>query len=428
MPVRHQPHLLDEPRGGVPDVIGDPEGFARICRHFSQALGPLGADAERASGFRYDHRDYLVQFKRGRLIALIDPIAVAGFDEGWEPFNQAVEGAEWIIHDSPQDLPGFHQLGLKPTSLFDTELAARMLNLQHFGLSAVTEHYLGLTLAKEHSAADWSYRPLPRDWRNYAALDVELLEPLRSALAEDLKRQGKEEWARQEFAWLLARGQRDKPEPEQPWRRISRINILRNDRRGLAVARSLWTRRDALARQYDIAPNLLLSDAAIIEAAQVKPRNSRQFRAIRSLNQRVRIHTGGEQDRMFERYAPIQREVKHSVWKEAILEALSLPSQDLPVQPGMSRTDECHAPKSMQVWRHRHPERFARLQAVRKVVNQVSQDTNTPADILIKPKYLRDLCWTDDPAGRDVADFLTAEGSRPWQVSLLSESLSRVIM
>ncbi|BDR53124.1 ribonuclease D [Bombiscardovia nodaiensis] len=430
MTPEREPQLLSEPREGVPEVIDTGEAFEAMCRDFAQAEGSVAADAERASGFRYGQEDYLVQFKRtGAGIALVDPVALKATGATWDDFNQALGDASWIIHDSKQDLPGFMDLGMKPQALFDTELAARMLGLHHVNLAAVTEHYLGLTLAKEHSAADWSYRPLPRDWRNYAALDVELLIELEAAMWQDLRSQGKDEWARQEFAWLLEVGGQRKEPSEQPWRHISHINVLSRDRRGLAIARALWTKRDELARAYDIAPSLLLSDEAIIEAAQRKPHNGRQFRSIRALNERVRMHTGSEQDKMFERYAPIQRSVRPGVWKAAILQALQLGPSDLPKPPKPRRDDdeESKAPRSMKAWKH-HPQRYARLNAVRALVGQVAQDTHTPVDILLKPQYLRDLCWTDEPALRDVSEFLAQEGARPWQISLLSASVSRAMM
>ena len=175
-----EPRLQAQPRGGVPDVTDTLEGFREVCDRLAGAAGPLAADAERASGFRYGHEDWLVQFKReGAGIVLLDPVALTRAGADWGMFNDAVGDAVWILHDSLQDLPGFADIGLTPQALFDTEIAARMLGLHRFGLAAVTEHYLGVTLAKEHSAADWSYRPLPRDWRNYAALDVELLIELR---------------------------------------------------------------------------------------------------------------------------------------------------------------------------------------------------------------------------------------------------------
>jgi ribonuclease D len=428
-----EPQLLAEPRSGVPEVIDTPEAFREMCLQFSQGQGSLAADAERASGFRYGHEDWLVQFKReGAGIALIDPIALRDTGVTWDSFNRAVGAATWIIHDSLQDLPGYADLGMKPQSLFDTELAARMLGAHHFGLAAVTEHYLGLVLAKEHSAADWSYRPLPRDWRNYAALDVELLIDLEARMHAELKAQGKDSWAKEEFAWLLKRGTAPKVPRQDPWLRVSHITDLHRDRRGLAVVKELWTLRDALARQHDISPSLLLSDAAIMDAARIKPRNLRTFRSIRSLNQRVRVHTGSEQDHMFERYAPIQRLVKPSVWKEAITKALALSEDELPVMPartkGSAPGEDGNAPRSMRLWQQRHPERFDRLGRVRQVVNQIAEDTRTPAEVIIKPQYLRNLCWVEDTQDLDVAEFLSGQGARNWQIELVAESVSRAIM
>ena len=202
-----EPRLQAEPREGVPDVIDTLPAFREYCSALASSHGSLAADAERASGFRYGHDDWLVQFKRdGAGIGLLDPQALAAEGADWNDFNRAVGDAVWILHDSLQDLPGFVDLGLQPKRLFDTEIAARLLGLKRFGLAAVTEHYLGLTLAKEHSAADWSYRPLPRDWRNYAALDVELLIELETTMRAELQKQGKIEWAEEEFDYALREG------------------------------------------------------------------------------------------------------------------------------------------------------------------------------------------------------------------------------
>lgn len=430
--VNKEPVLQTEPKEGVPEVTDTLAGFELICEQYAAVNTPLAADAERASGYRYGHEDWLIQFKRdGAPIALLDPIALDEQGVDWNAFNEAVGDAEWILHDSRQDLPGFAQIGLKPRRLFDTEIAAKLLGLHRVGLAYVTAHFLGITLAKEHSAADWSYRPLPRDWRNYAALDVELLSDLERAMTHELKRQGKWEWAQEEFDYALREGLRPpKPHPV-PWMRISHINVLQRDRRGLAVAKALWTERDRLAREYDISPSLLLADSAIIEAAQRKPHNASQFRAVRSLNERVRMHLGNEQDKMFERYAPIQRKVKPSLWKRTIQEALDLPSDQLPELPGKAAghgEDVVNAPRSAKFWQTHEPKRYRQLQRCKAVLNQISQDTRTPTDVLLKPQILRNLCWTDHPHRRDVAQFLAQQGARPWQVDLLSESLTRAIM
>ncbi len=425
-----EPVLQTQPREGVPDVIDTVAGYMRYCERLAAAVGPLAADAERASGYRYGHGDRLIQFKReGAGIGLLDPVALNALDVDWDMFNEAVADATWILHDAKQDLPGFADLGLRPMRLFDTEIAARMLGLHRYGLAHVTGHYLGITLAKEHSAADWSYRPLSRDLRCYAALDVELLIDLDDVMTRDLARQGKLAWAEEEFAHTLREHLRPRRPHPVPWMRISHITDLRSEPRALGVAKALWERRDELARQYDIAPTLLLPDAAIIEAAQRKPHNAAQFRSIRSLNERVRIQLGNEQDKMFERYAPIQRRVKPRVWKETIQQALEMPESALPAPPqGPTSEERANAPKSMKLWKQHHPERFRRLQACRAAVNQIAEDVRIPPDMVVKPQILRNLCWTDDPRSRDVARFLRDEGARRWQIDLLNASLTRVIM
>ena len=148
-----------------------------------------------------------------------------------------------MLHAASQDLPGLVSRAGAPR-LFDTELAARLLGMPRVGLAAVVAENLGLGLAKEHSAVDWSTRPLPGAWLRYAALDVEVLVELREVLAERLATPGRLEWARQEFEPV-----RTAPPPPprvDPWRRTSGLHAVRSAR-GLAVARALWHARDGLA-------------------------------------------------------------------------------------------------------------------------------------------------------------------------------------
>ena len=445
--MNEEPKLLKEPREGVPEVIDTLEAYKEYCSLLAAGSGPLAADAERASGFRYNHEDWLIQFKRkGAGIGLLDPVALKNLGVDWHEFNEAIGDSPWIIHDSMQDLPGFFDIGLRPRDLFDTEIAAKLLGRKRFGLSSVTEYYLGLTLAKEHSAADWSYRPLPRDWRNYAALDVELLIELEEVMRGELKKQGKFDWAKEEFKHLLIKGVQKKAPHPRPWLKISHINVLMHDRVGLIIAKDLWQERDALAQKYDIAPTLLLSDAAIIEAGKRKPRNARDFRSIRSLNERVRIHTGSEQDKMFERYAPIQRKIKPSLWKNIIENALNRAksgetamddfseiehnnSNDFKDSKSLQQSqDSQSAPRSMRYWKEHHPARYERLQRIRAVLTSISEDTHTPVEVIIKPQIIRNLCWCENITDVDVYSFFLEQGARPWQVALIAESVTRAIM
>ena len=160
---------------------------------FEAGSGPVAVDAERASGYRYGQRAYLVQLRReGAGTALIDPVACPDLSG----LGEALSGVEWVLHAATQDLPCLREIGMVPTRLFDTELAGRLAGFPRVGLGAMVEGVLGFVLEKGHSAVDWSTRPLPEPWLRYAALDVELLVDLRDALEKELDRQGKLEWAR----------------------------------------------------------------------------------------------------------------------------------------------------------------------------------------------------------------------------------------
>ena len=221
----------------MPEVVTTAEQLQVAIAGLGGADGPLAVDAERASGYRYSQRAYLVQLRRDPYgTVLIDPIAVPDLRE----LNAALDGVEWILHAAHQDLPCLAELGLHPSKLFDSELAGRLLGAERVALGTMVEQYLGVGLEKGHSAADWSTRPLPHDWLVYAALDVELLIPLRAALLTALANAGKLEWAEQEFeAARTAHG----PAPRiDPWRRTSGIHSVRN-RRQLAAIRALWQSR-----------------------------------------------------------------------------------------------------------------------------------------------------------------------------------------
>ncbi len=210
-----------------------------------------------------------MQLRRsGAGTALIDPIPLADLST----LDEAIADAEWVLHAASQDLPCLAEVGLRPRRLFDTELAARLAGFERVGLAALTEQLLGYRLEKHHSAADWSSRPLPESWLTYAALDVEMLTDLRDVLAAELARQGKQEWAAEEFAALVLWGTRPPRVRAEPWRRTSGIHRVRGPR-AQARVRALWYARDQIAVRRDTAPGRVLPDSAIIAAAELDPKD-----------------------------------------------------------------------------------------------------------------------------------------------------------
>ena len=388
---------LTIPQDGVPDLVDTPAAYARVVAAFRAGTGPVAVDAERASGYRYGQRTYLVQLRRaGAGTALIDPVAIPDMSE----LSAALDGTEWVLHAASQDLPGLKEQKLFASSVFDTELAARLLNLDRVGLAAVVAEVLGLGLAKEHSAVDWSTRPIPEPWLLYAALDVEVLVELRDRLEERLIASGKLDWAHQEFeAVRLAPPAQPR---EEPWRRVSGLKDVRSPRQ-LAVVRELWLARDENGRKRDIAPGRVLPDRAIVAAAKALPRSIPALTSLPTFAGR----TAG-------RRAPL--------WQAAIDRALAQPEDQLPSTRG-PRTD---GPPPPRAWKERHPAAAARLDAARSVVAELSETHSVPVENLLQPDALRRLCW-QEPAvvtADEISEFLASRGARPWQRELISGKLA----
>ncbi|MEO3812191.1 HRDC domain-containing protein [Sphaerisporangium sp. B11E5] len=391
---------LLEPREGIPPVVEDPAALAAAVRAFADGDGPVAVDAERASGYRYSGRAYLVQLRRaGAGTALIDPIACPDLSE----LNAAVAGAEVVLHAATQDLACLAEVGFVPRRLFDTELAGRLLGYERVGLGTMVENVLGLRLEKGHSAADWSHRPLPEDWLRYAALDVEVLIELRDALHAELEAGGKLEWAREEFAAILAAA--PSPPRSDPWRRTSGIHRVRT-LRGLAVVRELWTLRDELARRADLAPGRVLPDSAIVTAALEQPRTTKALTDIAPFTGRS-----------------ARRHLRE--WLGAIGRARVLPEAQLPhpSAPG-------DGPPPANRWADRDPAAAKRLAAARAAVAALADAHRMPTENLLQPDAIRRLTWEppDDLGDDALAARLRELGAREWQIALTVHAISKALI
>ncbi|MET7799684.1 ribonuclease D [Streptomyces decoyicus] len=397
---RPAPVPLLEPREGIPPVTATDEALAEIVAAFAAGTGPVAVDAERASGYRYGQRAYLVQLRReGAGSVLIDPVGCPDLSA----LGEAIGDAEWVLHAATQDLPCLRDIGMVPSRLFDTELAGRLAGFARVGLGAMVENVLGFALEKGHSAVDWSTRPLPEPWLRYAALDVELLVDLRDALEEELTQQGKLEWARQEFAAIAAAP--PPPPRKDPWRRTSGMHKVRR-RRQMAVVRELWTARDQVAQRRDVSPGKVLGDAAIVEAALNLPANSHALAALPGFGHRMG-----------------RRQLEQ--WQSAVDRARTLSESELP-QPGQP----LNGPPPPRAWADKDPAAAARLAAARASVTSLAESLNLPQENLITPDTVRRLCWEPpaEPTRESVAEVLTGHGARPWQIEQVAPILTEALL
>lgn len=376
-------------------VVEDAASLVEAATALATGTGPVAVDVERASGFRYSQRAYLVQvFRRDAGVFLFDPPAIGDVSV----LQDAIGDAEWVLHAASQDLPSLREIGLDPPSIFDTELAARLLGHERVGLGAVVEDTLGITLAKAHSASDWSTRPLPQSWIEYAALDVVHLVDVRDKLVAELTEQGKTDFAAEEFEAVRTREPR--PPREEPWRRLSGLHAVRG-RRALAVARDLWVARENYARDEDVAPGRLVPDRALVAAVLAEPATKQDLAQLKEF-------TGRASRTQLDRW-----------W--AAIEA-GRATVELPSERG-SGGDTLPPPRS---WADRNPPADARLKAARPALEAHAEALTMPTENLLTPDMLRRVAW-HPPAeltAASIGSALAELGARGWQIAETSQLIA----
>ncbi|MBM3655438.1 MAG: ribonuclease D [Actinobacteria bacterium] len=401
---------LKVPDQGTPELIVDESRFAAAINELKSGQGPIAIDAERASGFRYSSRAYLIQiYRRGGGLHLIDPIEFSDSPLIGQ-LSAVIRSAETIIHASTQDLPCLRQWGLDPKDLFDTELGARIAGLPRVGLGYLVESLLQIQLAKEHSAVDWSIRPLEPEWLDYAALDVALLIDLRDKIAELLESEGRLTWAMQDSAAILRSSPPEKR--KEPWRRTSGMHEIKS-RYQLAIIRQLWQVREEIAASIDLAPGRLLSDAVIIALAKSNVKSRDELMKLPEAKSRIR------------------NEIQKSyidIWLETFLAAQHLDEEQWPAL--RSRSDSL---PPARIWKVRFPLAHAHLSHAKAKLGQIARELSLPLENLLGPDVVRKLCF--DQAREQVYEMsqvllekvegqLRLNGAREWQIEKCAQALA----
>jgi ribonuclease D len=389
---------ITEPRDGLPEIVAEPSQLENLLAAMASGTGPVALDAERASGFKYSQRAYLIQIRRqGSGSHLIDPTLLPNLN----PLQEALTGVDWILHAASQDLVCLAEVGLKPTAnVFDTELAGRLLGLPRVGLGPLIESQLGYSLAKEHSAADWSTRPLPESWLKYAALDVEFLIELWELLEAQLVESNKHHWALQEFDYV--KRTTGPIERVDPWRRTSGMHVIRNPRE-LAVVREVWYARDEIAREQDIAAGRILSDSHIVTLASSGLTKESELKTLSFMHLRnVKRHA--------------------STWIAATMRANELPDSELP-----ALKLPVTGPPAPRNWEARNPQAWRRLEYARSQLSTIASDLALPVENLMTPDTIRRVLWTPPESPSKLVETLYEFGARTWQVEIVEPVLETAI-
>ena len=360
----------------IPELISAIDGFEVV-----------GVDAERASGFKYGQDAYLVQLIVEQKAYLLDPtgLSTASLNELAIQLNSK----EWILHSATQDLPCLSALGFYPRSLFDTEVAAKLLGFEKFGLASIVQEIEGIELKKEHSAADWSMRPLTNEMWEYAAQDVYFLLSLRNELWSRLEQAKRTEFAVEEFEHLLKFKPKD-PGPN-PWRRVSGIHALTKPSQ-LARLREMWLVRDAYAKENDIAPGRVVSDRSLSHAA------SKDYKSLAEMKSDKQFH-GRLLPKLYNQLF------------EAYIAALN--TEMPPLREATGETIPHH-----KNWQKLKPEVDARYKKLKELLAQAHEETGIPVESFMSPAVIREALWKEIQP-ESLEEFFRASGAREWQLGFV---------
>lgn len=375
---------LDKPRRKT-IMVTDQAGVEELISHLEADPGSISIDAERASGFRYSQKAYLIQISlRDKEIFMVDPIALTEQSNEWNKgLARQLNNRTWILHAATQDLPCLAELGFIPKAIIDTELGARLAGFERVGLGSLVSELLEIELAKEHSAADWSLRPLSEAMLDYGALDVDILHELWDAVEANLSEQNKLLWAQQEFDHLL--NFKPKAQAAEPWRNLPGLSKIKDEQK-LKIAASLWLTRDQIARAEDLAPGRLVPDRSIMAAVEQKPRSKRELASNKAFQGRA-------------------SRTRLDDWWGAIENA-----QQVVIEENPERGNGIPNHRS---WEKRFPAAHIRLTAVRPLMVELATELKLPVENLLTPDYLRRVMF--EP-GDDIATQLKELGARDWQI------------
>lgn len=366
-----------------PRIVSEADEFAACCAHLA-TVKRFAFDAEFVSEDGYRAELCLIQVATEEDVWLIDPLC--GFDTSsfWNLVND--DRIETVVHAGMEDLAfSYHETGQPARNIFDIQIAAGLVGTDYpMSLQRLARSMLGARLHKSQTLTDWRKRPLSRQQITYAAEDVAYVLPIHAGICRDLEKLGRMGWAREEFARFsdVTMYQTDAPDH---LRRVRGVGSL--SRQGLAIARELAIERDAIARDHNRPPRVMLKDYLLVEVAKHGWTSVEDIRSLRGLQLR---------GRQVERLA------------EAVQRGLDTPADDRP-KPAPIDVDT--------------PEEAALCKLVSAVLHDFCQTERVAYQLLGSNKDIRALVWSHTRKPGSTAPRSLQSGWRREAAGLLIDEL-----
>ena len=286
LPVRRLLGIKVISRPPVYTLIDQPGQLSPLLEALDR-VEEVALDTEADNMFHYRTRVCLLQFLVGDDIFLVDALAAMKLDPLWEQLSEK----HLLMHGSDFDLRLLHDLcRFRPKSIFDTMLAAQLINRPRIGLAALLEDHFGVKLSKESQKANWSKRPLTQKMLDYAALDVFYLPALRDILTKELRKLGRLEWHSQQCRAQIESGAAGFAPPDDNDWRIGRSERLRGA--GLSVLHAVWHWREQTAQRLDVPPFKVCSSDLLLKIANAAETGESEATIMAT------VHLGRRHDRL----------------------------------------------------------------------------------------------------------------------------------
>jgi len=249
----------------------------------------LGVDTEFMREKTYFAQLCLIQISTPDDIYCVDPLVAADQSEFWKQLL----ANSWVVHSARQDIEVVYQTaGAMPREIFDTQIAAGLLGLPaQMGYAGLVKELFDVDMAKSHTRADWTRRPLPDAFLEYAAEDVEYLLPAADILSEELDKKGRLEWALQDSQLLLDAALYD-ISGEQAIDRLKGARNFRGPKRAAAIRLAAWREEEAIRRNRP--RQWIVRDNVLLDIAYQLPSNEKQLAEIEGMPPKVASRAGKE--------------------------------------------------------------------------------------------------------------------------------------
>ncbi|MDC1023053.1 ribonuclease D [Alphaproteobacteria bacterium] len=239
----------------------------------------LAVDTEFIRDSTYYPSLCLIQIAGINFAGAIDPLAKLDMSPIWKLLVN--KNILKVFHAGRQDMEIFFELmGEIPTPIYDTQIAAMFCGLgDQIGYEGLVNHFLGLSVNKQHQFTNWLQRPLTKNQIDYAISDVTHLVKIFPLINNLIKDNNREDWVSKETEYL-SKKELYQVNPNEVWKKIKLKN---SNPQMLNLLKHLASWRENECKKRNLPRTRLIRDDVLINISFSKPKTISELKNIRAI-------------------------------------------------------------------------------------------------------------------------------------------------